>query len=114
VAAGRGDGAAQGQGVPQTVTDLTRLKDFLRAGLAREVVVTDDAGEPVMIGKGKRRRPKTRIVVEDAEGLVIDLHAMRTTLGTKLAQAGVAPRLPSGSCGTATTARRSSTTRFSV
>ncbi len=78
---------------PTTVTDLTRQKDFLRAGLAREVVVKDDTGEAVMIGKGKRRRAKTRIVVEDDEGRVIDLHAMRTTLGTNLARAGVAPQL---------------------
>ena len=78
---------------PQTVTTLTVLKDFLRAGLAYEEIVTDDSGEPVMIGEGKRRRPKTRIAVEDAEGRVIDLHAMRTTLGTNLARAGVAPQI---------------------
>ncbi len=53
---------------PETVTDRTRQKDFLRAGLAREVVVTDADGNPVMIGSGGRRRPKTRIVAEDAEG----------------------------------------------
>ncbi len=46
-----------------------------------------------MTGKGKRRRAKTRIVVEDAEGRVIDLHAMRTTLGTNLARAGIAPQI---------------------
>jgi len=46
-----------------------------------------------MIGKGRRRRPKTRIVCEDADGRVIDLHAMRTTLGTNLARAGVAPQI---------------------
>ncbi len=73
---------------PQTVTDVTRLKDFLRAGLAHEEVVTDVNGNPVMIGKGSRQRPKTRIVTEDAEGRVIDLHAMRTTLGTNLARYG--------------------------
>ena len=78
---------------PQTVTTLTVLKDFLRAGLANQEIVTDAGGEPVMIGKGKRRRPKTRIVTEDTEGRVIDLHAMRTTLGTKLARAGVAPQI---------------------
>ncbi len=38
-----------------------------------------------MIGKGKHRRPKMRIVVEDDDGKVIDLHALRTTLGTQLA-----------------------------
>ena len=78
---------------PQTVTTLTTHKDFLRAGLAREETITDENGEPVMIGKGKRRRPATRIVAEDAEGRVIDLHAMRTTLGTNLARAGVAPQV---------------------
>ena len=78
---------------PTEVTNLTRQKDFLRAGIAREEVVTDTEGNPVMVGKGKRRRPKTRIVTEDAEGRVIDLHAMRTTLGTNLARAGVAPQL---------------------
>ncbi len=78
---------------PQTVTDLTRQKDFLRAGIAHEAVVTDNKGKPVMIGIGKWRRPLTRIACEDAEGRVIDLHAMRTTLGTNLARAGVAPQL---------------------
>jgi len=78
---------------PQTVTNLTRQKDFLRAGLAHREVVTDAEGNPVMIGKGKRQHPKTRIVTEDAEGKVIDLHALRTTLGTNLARAGVAPQV---------------------
>ena len=78
---------------PQTVTDRTRQKDFLRAGIAHEAVVTDNKGKPVMIGIGKWRRPKTRIVCEDPEGRVVDLHAMRTTLGTNLARAGVAPQL---------------------
>ena len=35
---------------PQTVTDRTRQKDFLRAGIAHEAVVTDNEGKPVMIG----------------------------------------------------------------
>ena len=78
---------------PTTATDQTRLKDFLRAGLARREVVTGADGKPVMLGKGKRQRPKTGIVTEDAEGRVVDLHAMRTTLGTNLAKAGVAPQL---------------------
>lgn len=76
-----------------TVTDLTRLKDFLRAGIARRVDVLDAHGKPVKIGTGKRERVKTRIVVEDAEGRVIDLHALRTTLGTQLARAGVTPQV---------------------
>ena len=78
---------------PETVTSITVQKDLLRAGLARREVVTDAEGKPVMIGKGKRLRPKTKIVTEDAEGRVVDLHAMRTTLGTNLARAGVAPQL---------------------
>jgi integrase len=78
---------------PDTVGDLTRLKDFLRAGLARRVTVLDSQGHPVMVGEGKHARPKTAIVTEDALGRVIDLHAMRTTMGTKLARAGVAPQL---------------------
>ena len=77
----------------ETVGDVTRLKDFLRAGIAREVAVLNAKGEPVMTGKGNNKRPKTRIMVEDDEGRVIDLHAMRTTLGTQLARAGVAPQI---------------------
>ena len=77
---------------PETVVNLTRQRDFLRAGLAREEVVTDENGEPIMIGK-RNPRPKTRIVTYDEEGREIDLHAMRTTLGTNLARAGVAPQL---------------------
>ena len=78
---------------PETVPDRPRQKDFLRAGLASEEIVRGDDGEPVMIGEGKRRRPKTRIVCEDEDGRVIDLHALRTTLGTNLARAGVAPQV---------------------
>jgi len=63
---------------PDTVGDVTRRKDFLRAGIAR--TEKNEAG-------------KVRIVVEDAEGRVIDLHALRTTLGTQLARAGVAPQV---------------------
>ena len=77
---------------PETVTNLTRQKDFLRAGLARREAVTDVDGNPVMIGKGKHRRAKTRIVTEDAEGCVVDLHAMRATLATDLCRAGVEPQ----------------------
>ena len=78
---------------PQTVTDRTRQKDFLRAGLAREEVIVDENDQPVMVGRGKRRRPQTRIVCDDAEGRVIDLHALRTTLGTRLAQHGAKPQV---------------------
>jgi integrase len=75
------------------VGNATRAKDFLRAGIAREVDVLDADGKPVMIGKGKRARVKTKIVAEDEEGRVIDLHALRTTLGTQLARAGVTPQV---------------------
>ncbi|MCH8507822.1 MAG: tyrosine-type recombinase/integrase [Phycisphaerales bacterium] len=78
---------------PAVVTSRTQLNDFLRAGLAREETVTDEAGRPVMVGKGKRQRVKTRIVTDDEDGRVIDLHALRTTLGTLLARAGVAPQI---------------------
>ena len=71
----------------------TRQKDFLRAGIAREEVVTDVNGEPVMIGTGKRQRAKTRIVTTDDEGRVIDLHSLRSTLATQLARQGVAPQV---------------------
>jgi hypothetical protein len=38
--------------------------------------------------------PVTKVsVIPDAQGKVIDLHAMRTTLGTNLARAGVAPQV---------------------
>ena len=50
---------------PTTVTDVTRRKDFESAN----------------------------IQLQDDEGRVVDLHAMRTTLGTNLARAGVAPQL---------------------
>jgi len=78
---------------PHSVTNRTQQKDYLRAGLAREEIVTDADGEPVMIGKGRRARQKTRIVTEDAEGRKLDLHALRTTLATDLARAGEAPQV---------------------
>ncbi|MDB4559449.1 site-specific integrase, partial [Planctomycetota bacterium] len=78
---------------PQVVTDRTRQTDFLRAGLAREEVVLDANGEPVRNGKSPRAKVKTRIVTEDDQGRVIDLHALRTTFGTKLTREGVAPLL---------------------
>jgi integrase len=77
---------------PTAVTDRTRAKDFLRAGIAREEQVLDAEGNPVMVGK-RSPRAKTRIVTEDEEGCVIDLHALRTTLGTELARSGVVPQV---------------------
>jgi integrase len=78
---------------PHSVTNRTQQKDYLRAGLAHEELVTDASGEPVMIGKGRRARHRMRIVTEDAEGRVVDLHALRTTLATDLARAGEAPQV---------------------
>lgn len=78
---------------PEEVTTMTTAKDLLRAGLAHREIVTDARGEPVMIGKGKRQRPKTRLTTADDQGRVVDLHALRTTLGTNLALAGVAPQV---------------------
>lgn len=49
----------------EEVTNLTRQKDFERAGIA----------------------------LEDAQGRVADLHGLRATLGTRLARAGVAPQI---------------------
>ncbi len=77
----------------ETVTDRTRQRDFLKAGIAHEIVVRDSSGEVVMVGRGKTRRPKTRIETVDEDGRVIDLHALRTTLGTQLARNGVAPQI---------------------
>lgn len=78
---------------PEVVTDRTRQKDFLRAGIARRVPVKDEEGEVVLIGEGDDAVPKMKIVTEDENGYVVDLHAMRTTLGTKLARAGVSPQI---------------------
>lgn len=78
---------------PQVVTDATRLRDFLRAGLARRVPIPNATEKFVQYKYRRRRRPTTKIVTEDAEGRVIDLHALRTTLGTQLARAGVAPQI---------------------
>lgn len=78
---------------PRSVTTRTVLEDFVRAGIARREVVRDERGEPVMIREGNDRHPKMKITTEDEQGRVIDLHAMRTTLGTRLAQAGVTPQV---------------------
>jgi integrase len=75
------DAGALDKVFPTEVTDLTRRKDFLAAGLAR--VETYD----------RNGLTKKRIVTEDEEGRVIDLHAMRTTLGTELARQGVASQI---------------------
>jgi integrase len=77
----------------EPVGNLTRLKDFVRAGIARRVPVLDAEGKPVMVGHGVNAKPKMRIISEDDERRVIDLHALRTTLGTQLARAGVAPQV---------------------
>ncbi len=89
----RSGGRPRDKVFPKTVTDLTRKKDLLRAGIAREVEVRDEQGQVVMVGTGKRRRPKTRIETVDEAGREVDLHSLRTTLGTNLARAGVAPQV---------------------
>ena len=78
---------------PELPTNLTRQKDFLRAGIIQQVPVMDDAGNEVKIGKGKRLRTAMRLVTTDQDGLVADLHALRTTLGTMMARNGVAPQI---------------------
>lgn len=62
-----------------TVTDLTRQKDFVRAGLARWIEHPSSDGRP-----SRREYDAT-----DEQGRVVDLHALRTTLATNLARAGV-------------------------
>ncbi len=64
---------------PTAVTDLTRQKDFVRAGLARWV---EHVG---LDGRVMRREYDAT----DEQGRVVDLHALRTTLATSLARAGV-------------------------
>ncbi|MFO0835762.1 MAG: tyrosine-type recombinase/integrase [Phycisphaerales bacterium] len=78
---------------PEAVGNLTRTKDFLRAGIAKLVPVLDADGNPIKICEGDKAKTKTRISAEDADGRVIDLHALRTTLGTQLARSGVTPQV---------------------
>ena len=78
---------------PTKVTTNTQRNDFFRAGLATKVPVVDDAGKPVLVGRGRRRRQKMKIVLEDESGRRVDLHALRATLGTRLALQGVAPAI---------------------
>jgi integrase len=75
------------------VTHRTRLSDFYLAGLGRKEIVTDESGAVVMKGRGKNAKPKTRIVAEDEDGCALDLHALRSTLATRLARAGVVPQV---------------------
>ncbi len=83
---------------PTIMDGRTRLNDFFAAGLAERVNVLNADGSIKMRwhGKGRSRRqvPKTKLVVKkDATGRVVDLHALRTTLGTNLARSGVAPQV---------------------
>ena len=83
---------------PEIVGGKTRLRDFLAAGLAERVIVKNSDGTTKMrlIGKGRGRRevPTTKIVAKaDGQGRIVDLHALRTTLATTLARAGVAPQV---------------------
>ena len=80
------------------VQPLTVRKDFLRAGLARKRYIVVATGEDVTLAQARKlrrakQRVRTIIDTSDAEGRVLDLHAMRTTFGTRLARAGVAPQL---------------------
>ena len=67
---------------PTSVTNLTTQKDFYRAGMGWREEYRDK--------KGKKYY---RYYTEDSDGWVIDLHALRTTLGTTLAREGVPPQL---------------------
>lgn len=78
---------------PEAVGNLTRNRDSLRAGIAKRVPVLDADGNPIKIGEGEKAKTKTRISCEDADGRVIDLHALRTTLGRQLARSGVTPQV---------------------
>jgi hypothetical protein len=71
----------------------TRQLDFPLSGSAWREVVCDAAGKILMLGKGKRQRPKARIVSTDADGRVAGPQCLWATLGTALARAGVAPQL---------------------
>jgi integrase len=83
---------------PTDVASRTRLNDFLAAGLAERVIVMNGDGTPKvrLHGKGRAKRevPVTKLVAKaDGQGRVVDLHALRTTLATKLARAGIAPQV---------------------
>ena len=68
---------------PRSVSDRTRMRDFLEAGIARRIAIQAGPGVPI----------RWKIVAEDEQGRVADLHALRMTLGTSLARAGVAPQV---------------------
>jgi len=91
----RGTAMPMARVFPHPVSNTTRLRDFLNAGLARKEVVRDANGEPVMVKRHDRpsKYEKVRIVTTDDEGREIDLHALRTTLGTNLARSGVTPQV---------------------
>lgn len=69
----------QGPVFPTTVTDATRRRDFVRAGLARWIEHRDLDGKLV----------RKRYDATDERGQVVDLHALRATLASNLAKAGV-------------------------
>jgi integrase len=78
---------------PTLVSSRTRLNDLLVIGLAERVFVKNADGLPKLRwhGKGRSRRevPVTKVVAKaDGQGRVVDLHALRTTLATKLARSG--------------------------
>ena len=85
---------------PATVTDVTRKKDLLRAGIAREAEVVDDNGKVVMIGK-RNPKPKTEIVTIDEDGIHQPVEEDRVCLGHCNGEAllGGAVEKHAGACG---------------
>ena len=83
---------------PAIVSSGARLNDLLAIGLAERVVVknTDGSIQLRWHGKGRARRqvPVTKVVAKvDGQGRVVDLHALRMTLATKLARKGTSPQV---------------------
>lgn len=80
------DASAQDRIFPKMPTVLTFYKDLARAR-DKWIDEASDQGE-------RDKREKSDFLKQcDAEGRVVDFHAMRTTLGTNLALSGVKPRL---------------------
>ena len=70
---------------------IPRVKTFYRDLERARQQWIEEAGDDV---EERERREKSDFLArEDHEGRVVDLHALRTTLGTNLALAGVSPQL---------------------
>ncbi len=80
------NGRANGRVFNTMPTILTFYKDIVRA---REKWIKEAKGDE----EKKRRRQSDFLAQKDSEGRIVDLHAMRTTLGTNLALNGVAPQI---------------------